>query len=167
MNLALLHLEGLSKSFGATRALDDVFLTVQKGQIVGLIGRNGSGKSTLIKILSGFHSPDSGRLTVAGRSIALPMRPDEVRRAGLSFVHQDLGLLPDFSVVENLRIGRFQTRRSGLIDWRGERRVVDDALERGSIAASGRPLHGKVVFAELERIRAQAGKHIGYLVYKS
>ena len=142
MDLALLHLEGLSKSFGATRALDDVFLTVQKGQIVGLIGRNGSGKSTLIKILSGFHSPDAGRLTVAGRSIALPMRPDEVRRAGLSFVHQDLGLLPDFSVLENLRIGRFQTRRSGLIDWRGERRVVDDALERFGVRARSTTLIG-------------------------
>lgn len=142
MEPALLHLEGLSKAFGATRALDDVSLTVQEGQILGLIGRNGSGKSTLIKILSGFHSPDAGRLTMAGRAIALPMRPDEVRRAGLSFVHQDLGLLPDFSVVENLRIGRFQTRRSGLIDWRSERRVVDEALQRFGVRARSTTLVG-------------------------
>ena len=83
-----LRLEGVSKTFRATRALEDVTIEVMPGEIHGLLGTNGSGKSTLIKILAGYHAPDpGGRMTFNGEDVALPQIPAPndtlfVRRAG-------------------------------------------------------------------------------------
>ncbi|MGH2927420.1 MAG: ATP-binding cassette domain-containing protein, partial [Solirubrobacteraceae bacterium] len=121
----------LSKSFGGVRVLNDVSLSVRAGEIHGLVGSNGSGKSTLIKILSGYHAPDpGGSLMVRGESVPLPVAPDRATRLGLSFVHQDLGLIPQLSVLENLRVGRFESRAGWRINWRDERATVRAALER-------------------------------------
>ncbi|MDA8261640.1 MAG: ATP-binding cassette domain-containing protein, partial [Actinomycetota bacterium] len=89
-----LYVSDLSKSFGGAKALDDVTVSVKAGEVHGLVGRNGSGKSTLIKILSGYHAPDSwGSFQVAGKAAQLPLMPGQPASLGLSFVHQDLGLL--------------------------------------------------------------------------
>jgi ribose transport system ATP-binding protein len=90
--VALRH---ISKTFGAVRALDDVDLTIRRGEVHGLLGENGSGKSTLIKVLSGFYTPDRGsELEINGRPVSLPLYPGQFRSLGMSFVHQDLGLVP-------------------------------------------------------------------------
>ena len=121
----------ISKSFGAQRALDDVGLTVEAGEVHGLVGENGSGKSTLIRILAGYHAPaEGGRLEVAGRPVALPLRPGEFRDLGMSFVHQDLGLIPSLSVVENLWLNELSTEWRLRLSWREERRRARDALAR-------------------------------------
>ena len=126
-----LRLRSLSKTFGPARALDDVNLDIARGEIHGLVGRNGSGKSTLIKILSGFHIPDDGAtLTIGGVPVGLPLPSSEAFRHGLAFVHQDLGLLPEMTVMESIRIGRFGTAPGWRIRWKNERRVVADALRR-------------------------------------
>ncbi|MCU1671234.1 MAG: sugar transporter ATP-binding protein [Blastococcus sp.] len=118
--VALTH---LSKSFGAVRALHDVDLTVRRGEVHGLLGENGSGKSTLIKILSGFHTPDTGSgLAVNGRPVSFPLHPGKFRSLGMSFVHQDLGLVPSLSVVENLLVGDLASRRRWRLSWPRERR---------------------------------------------
>jgi ribose transport system ATP-binding protein len=122
---------GISKSFGGTRALADVGLTVHAGEVHGLLGENGSGKSTLIRILAGYHAPDSGgELEVAGRPVALPLRPGEPRRLGLSFVHQDLGLIPSLSVLENLRLCELAVGSGLRISWSSERRRAREAFAR-------------------------------------
>src|SRR5438270_6954128 len=125
-----LELSQLSKSFGASRALDDVSMAVGPGEIHGLVGENGSGKSTLVKILSGYHSPDpGGALLVDGQPVPLPVRPASARRFGLSVVHQDLGLIDAFSVAENMRVGLFRAGRfSRAISWRRERELARQAL---------------------------------------
>jgi ribose transport system ATP-binding protein len=121
----------LSKSFGGVRVLSDVSLQVKAGEIHGLVGSNGSGKSTLIKILSGFHAPDpGGSLKVRGEDVPLPVPPDRATKVGLSFVHQDLGLTPQLSVLENLRVGRFASHAGWRISWREERAAARAALER-------------------------------------
>jgi ribose transport system ATP-binding protein len=121
----------ISKSFGGTRALDGVGLTVLAGEAHGLVGENGSGKSTLIKILAGYHAPDpGGELEVGGRPVALPLRPGEPRRLGLSFVHQDLGLIPSLSVLENLRLGELAAARGLRISWSDLRRRARETLAR-------------------------------------
>ncbi|MGH2856468.1 MAG: sugar ABC transporter ATP-binding protein [Solirubrobacteraceae bacterium] len=126
-----LQATNLSKSFGGVRVLADVSLSVKGGEIHGLVGSNGSGKSTLIKILSGYHAPDpGGSLMVRGESVPLPVAPDRATRLGLSFVHQDLGLIPQLSVLENLRVGRFESHAGWRISWREERATVRAALER-------------------------------------
>jgi ribose transport system ATP-binding protein len=131
-----LEAEHLSKSFGGVRVLDDVSLSVRAGEIHGLVGANGSGKSTLIKILSGYHVPDSGSLKVRGQDTPLPIPPDRATRLGLSFVHQDLGLIPQLSVLENLRVGRFNSHPGWRISWREERAAVRAALDRFDLRIS-------------------------------
>jgi ribose transport system ATP-binding protein len=123
--------KGLSKSFGGAVALRGVDLVVEEGEVHGLVGRNGSGKSTLIKVLAGYHAPDpGGELEVGGRTVPLPVNPAKTRDLGLHFIHQDLGLIPTLSITENMRVGRFQTRRGRRISWRRERAVVRAALAR-------------------------------------
>jgi ribose transport system ATP-binding protein len=118
----VIALRGLSKSFGGARALDSVDMTIQRGEIHGLLGENGSGKSTLIKILAGFHAPDEGELEVNGTPVSLPLHPGQFATLGLSFVHQDLGLLRELTVLENLRLIELSQSHSWRINWRAERR---------------------------------------------
>ena len=118
----VIALRGLSKTFGGARALDSVDMTIQRGEIHGLLGENGSGKSTLIKILAGFHAPDEGELEVNGVPVGLPLHPGQFATLGLSFVHQDLGLLRELTVLENLRMIELAQSHSWRINWRAERR---------------------------------------------
>src|SRR3954469_5212837 len=118
----VIALRGLSKTFGGARALDSVDMTIQRGEIHGLLGENGSGKSTLIKILAGFHAPDEGELEVNGIPVSLPLHPGQFATLGLSFVHQDLGLLRELTVLENLRLIELSQSHSWRINWRAERR---------------------------------------------
>jgi ribose transport system ATP-binding protein len=126
-----MSVRGLSKSFGGARALREVDLTVRPGEVHGLLGENGSGKSTLIKILAGYHASDEGELEVSGEQVKLPLVPGQFRELGMSFVHQDLGLVPSLSVVENLRIGELAaSRRRFHISWGKERRRARETFER-------------------------------------
>jgi ribose transport system ATP-binding protein len=118
--VALSH---ISKTFGGVRALYDVNLTIRRGEVHGLLGENGSGKSTLIKILSGFYAADAGgELEINGRPVSLPLHPGQFRGLGMSFVHQDLGLVRSLSVVENLLVGELASERSWRLSWARERR---------------------------------------------
>lgn len=127
----VLSLRNLSKTFGGTQALKGVDLTILPGEVHGLLGENGSGKSTLIKILCGFHGPDPGaELEVGGDSVSLPLAPGQFRDLGLSFVHQDLGLVPELSVLENLRVGEMIAHRGTWISWGAERRRARETFRR-------------------------------------
>lgn len=132
---ALLVIRNLSKTFGGVRALDGVDLTVRPGEIHGLLGTNGSGKSTLIKVLAGVHAPDPGaRLTLKRREVELPLHAGEFRKLGLSFVHQNLGLIPQLSVLENLRMSAILEGAARGIDWRAERRAARETIQRFDLA---------------------------------
>jgi ribose transport system ATP-binding protein len=135
----VLETRDLSKSFGGALALDQVSLTIGPSEVHGLIGENGSGKSTLIKILAGFHAPDpGGELRINGEVVPLPMPPGQFRDLGISFVHQDLGLVPDLSVLENLRLTEVVARHGAYISWRSERRKARDLLERYGLSIDPR-----------------------------
>ena len=121
----------MSKTFGGRRVLRDVDLRVMPGEIHGLMGQNGSGKSTLIKILAGYHHPDPGaELKMDGKRVHLPLGPGGGERVGFSFVHQDLALLDQGSVMENLRVGRYQSGLGWRVNWSAERRRTKQALAR-------------------------------------
>lgn len=121
----MVSIRQLSKAFGATKALDSVSLDLAGGEILALVGQNGSGKSTLFKILSGYHAPDEpSQVFVRGEEVRLPIHPGDLGEMGFSFVHQELGLAPGMSVLENARLGSFSTRRLWRIDWRSEREHV-------------------------------------------
>jgi ribose transport system ATP-binding protein len=163
---------GFSKTFGGRTVLRNVSIEILPGEIHGLVGQNGSGKSTLIKILAGYHDPDyGGSLTVLGRDVSLPLSPPDARRLGMSFVHQDLGLIGSATVLENIRIGRYETRAAWWIPWRRERARVAEMLKRFSIDVSPdaiiSDLHpvdrAMVAIARaLEQVQEQEGDDVGH-----
>ena len=134
-----LEIRDLSKRFGGATALDRVDLTVEQGEVHGLLGQNGSGKSTLIKILSGFHQPEpGGRLAMYGRQVSLPLAPGQFRSLGLAFVHQHLGLIPSLSVLENIRLGDFAANSMWRIDWQHETQRIRDIFSRYELSIDPR-----------------------------
>jgi ribose transport system ATP-binding protein len=119
----------MSKTFSGRQVLRDIQLDVLPGEVHGLVGQNGSGKSTLIKILAGFYTPDpGGTLTIDGNEVPLPLIPRESDKLGLSFVHQDLGLAPTMTVLENLRVGHYDTGPMWRMRWGRDRRRVQELL---------------------------------------
>ena len=96
--MTYISIDNVSKRFGATQALQGVSLTLEQGEIHGLLGENGAGKSTLMKVLSGVLSPDTGRLTVADEQINLG-DPKASRRAGIGIAFQELSSPPNLSLI--------------------------------------------------------------------
>jgi ribose transport system ATP-binding protein len=132
--LPVVQARNVSKSFAGVRVLNAVDLDILPGEIHGLLGENGSGKSTFIKVLAGFHEPDpGGALHVNGEEVPLPLPPGAFRDYGMSFVHQDLGLMPTLSVLENLRIGTFSRASNWAISWRREARATRALFEEFSL----------------------------------
>jgi ribose transport system ATP-binding protein len=122
----VLEIRGLTKLFGATRALHNVDLTIAAGEIHALLGENGAGKSTLIKILAGVHVPDSGNLLLSG----LPIQPWLRRgRLPISFIHQDLGLIEAMTAAENIALTTGYPMRRQLISWANVNRRARAVLE--------------------------------------
>ncbi|MFJ4787666.1 sugar ABC transporter ATP-binding protein [Streptomyces sp. NPDC088794] len=110
----LLECEDIVKVFPGVRALDGVGLRLTAGSVHALLGENGAGKSTLIKVITGVHTPDGGRLVRDGEEIHL-RSPLEAARAGIGVVHQERNLIPGFSVAENITLQNPPSRR-GLVD---------------------------------------------------
>lgn len=106
----ILEMIGISKTFGAVTALVDVTIKLRKGEVLALVGDNGAGKSTLIKILSGFHHPDSGRIVYKGQEVRF-RSPRDSRAQGIETVYQDLALIKDLSVYHNMFVGREYHKR--------------------------------------------------------
>ncbi len=97
-------MEGVSKRFGATVALEGVDLEVREGEVHALIGENGAGKSTLMKILAGAHLPDEGAMWLDGKPYR-PRTPGEGRDAGVAMIYQELSLARHLTVMENIMLG--------------------------------------------------------------
>lgn len=137
--MSRLQLSGISKSFGATRALDAVNLSVAAGEVHAIIGENGAGKSTLMKILSGAHRPDQGQIRLDGHTVEFT-DPRQSQAAGVAMIYQELNLAPELSVCQNILLGhelrpsgtplRQIAHRVGWIDTQAERRCASEALEK-------------------------------------
>jgi len=125
---------GATKRFGATVALDDVSLRVERGEIHALMGGNGSGKSTLIKCLAGVQSAARGVVHRDGETVELAsMTPATAARLGIVFVHQDAAVFPELTVAENLVVGGEYPRRRLGIDWRAVRAEAERVLDEHDI----------------------------------
>jgi ribose transport system ATP-binding protein len=119
-------MRGVSKRFGASRALDGVSIELNPGEVHALIGENGAGKSTLMKILSGAYRPDSGEMTFDGRPYA-PRGPRDALARGVAMIYQELAIAPHLTVEANVMLGQERTRL-GLVRRGEHRRLVREAL---------------------------------------
>ncbi len=104
---------GIGKSFPGVKALADVDITLERGEVLGIVGENGAGKSTLMKVLAGVIRPDEGEIRIEGAAFA-PRRPRDALDAGIVVIHQELSLVPDRSVADNLFLGNLP-RRLGIV----------------------------------------------------
>ncbi len=116
----LLEARGIGKRFPGVTALDDVALTVGRGEVVALIGENGAGKSTLLKILAGVQPPDTGSLLVDGQPVVFRGVEDALG-AGIALIHQELNLADNLDLAGNVFLGR-EPRRAGFLRPKAMRR---------------------------------------------
>jgi simple sugar transport system ATP-binding protein len=101
----VLELQNISKHFGAIQAVNDVSLSLEPGEVVGLMGDNGAGKSTIVKMIAGNFLPSSGTMRIDGREVSLA-HPVEARRNGIEIVYQDLALCNNLTAGANVFLGR-------------------------------------------------------------
>lgn len=129
----VLSMRGIYKEFPGVKALQNVDFTLRKGEIHALMGENGAGKSTLIKVLTGVHTKDSGKIFIEGidRDITIHS-PHEAQEYGISTVYQEITLCPNLSVAENMYIGR---SNFPLVNWSGMRKKAGELLKSLNIPA--------------------------------
>ena len=120
---------GLSKAFGAIEALRGVDLTIAAGEVHGLVGANGAGKSTLVNCLAGVVQPDAGEIRLNGTPCRIRDARDATDR-GLSFIHQELSLIPKFTALQNMAVGQWRRNRFGLVDWPALRQRANEIAQR-------------------------------------
>jgi ribose transport system ATP-binding protein len=116
-NNYILEMNHISKNFPGVRALDDVTLQLEKGEVLGLLGENGAGKSTLIKILSGAYELETGEIIVENKSLVFHTPKDSLEN-GIRVIYQELSSFEPITVVENIFAGESIMKRFGLLDWK-------------------------------------------------
>ncbi|MDO9496168.1 MAG: ATP-binding cassette domain-containing protein, partial [Nocardioides sp.] len=109
MSEPLLELRGVNKSFGVAHVLHDVDFAVYPGTVTALVGDNGAGKSTVIKIIAGIYSKDTGDYLFEGKPVHVH-GPRDVAALGIDVVYQDLALCENLDIVENMFLGREETK---------------------------------------------------------
>lgn len=130
MEQELLVMKNINKSFPGVRALKDVSLSLQRGEVRALIGENGAGKSTLMKILSGVYQADSGQIFWEGKETKIHSTT-EAADMGISIIYQELNLMPNMSILENIFLGREYKKARFLMDFKKaaqEARVYADMV---------------------------------------
>ena len=103
-------MDRVSKAFLGVPVLNQVSLSLNEGEVLGVVGENGAGKSTLMKILAGIYQPDDGTIKLGSDAFA-PHKPRDALDAGIIVVHQELSQFPDQTVAENIFAGSFHAPR--------------------------------------------------------
>ncbi|MCD2491641.1 sugar ABC transporter ATP-binding protein [Lacrimispora sp. NSJ-141] len=124
----ILRMEGISKSFPGVKALDNVNIVVNSGEVHALLGENGAGKSTLMKILNGVYTPDEGKIFVKGKEVSIH-NIKEAQELGISIIFQEFNLCPDLTVADNVYIGRHKNR-FGFVDAKYVEKETQKILDR-------------------------------------
>ena len=127
MKSYLLRLESISKSFSGVPVLEEVSFDLYPGEVHCVVGQNGAGKSTLIKILSGVHRCDSGRIFMRDKLVNI-RSPAEGRKQGISVIYQEIDLIPDLTVADNICLGIEETYGRFLRKTSRERTIAQEML---------------------------------------
>ena len=128
LRMPLLRMAGIAKRFPGVKALDDVDLEVEQGEVHGLLGENGAGKSTLLKILAGAQQPDAGTIEFEGATVVLPT-PRAAQDLGIVTIYQEFNLLPEMTVAENIFLGR-EPIAGPFVNWPELRRRTEELGQR-------------------------------------
>jgi simple sugar transport system ATP-binding protein len=137
--VAVLELSNISKHFGAIQALNDVSLSLEPGQVTGLMGDNGAGKSTLVKIVAGNYRASHGTIRMDGNEVTFH-RPVDARGHGIEVVYQDLALCNNLSAAANVFLGREIKRGMGPFRWLDHKAMAKRAGELfGELKSETRP----------------------------
>ena len=144
------EVDGVTKTFGTVRALDDVSFRLRRGTIHALVGENGSGKSTLTKVIAGAHAPDSGSITLEGDALGAPT-PRDALHHGVRVIFQDLALFPNMSVADNIG---FDGSRSpvGKVPRRQNTERARSALDELGLSISPSTILGSLSTAERQLV---------------
>lgn len=129
MSEVLLRVNNLYKSFAGVKALKNVNLTINKGEIRCLVGENGSGKTTLIKAISGVHVPDSGEIVVEDKKYT-KLTPIESIHKGIQVIYQDFSIFPNLTVAENISLNLELAENKKLVNWKWMRKRAKETLEK-------------------------------------
>lgn len=129
----ILRVEHISKRFGGVVALDDVSLSIHRGETCCLVGENGSGKSTLIKIISGVYTPDEGAITINGHHYTR-LTPIESIHEGIQVIYQDFSLFPNLTVAENIAINEQLASGKQLVNWKEIQRIAREGLAKINVS---------------------------------
>ncbi|WP_035053537.1 sugar ABC transporter ATP-binding protein [Andreprevotia chitinilytica] len=151
MNTTVLEMAGISKRFGATKALDNVRLEARSHEILALMGENGAGKSTLMKILSGVYQPDQGEIKLAGKPIRVTS-PADARAAGINLIYQELSVAPHMTVAQNVFMGSEPRGRFGRVDTEAMNRRTREVLDSLGARFSADTLAGKLCIADQQQV---------------
>jgi rhamnose transport system ATP-binding protein len=125
----LLSLSDIHKSFGGVRALRGVHLELLAGEVHAVVGENGAGKSTLIKIITGAHAPDEGKVLLAGEPIEAN-DPTTAKKLGIAAIYQQPALFADLTVAENIALGLEKPAAWRVVNWKQRRRIARELLDR-------------------------------------
>ena len=113
----LLEMKNITKQFPGVKALDDVSLTLDKGEVVAICGENGAGKSTLIKVLSGAYTPNNGEIFINDKKQS-GMNPISSIKNGIGVIYQELNSVDQLSVAENIFIGNLPKNKANMVDYK-------------------------------------------------
>lgn len=165
LDVPVVRMENIVKRFGTITALNGVDFTVHRHEVVGLLGDNGAGKSTLIKVLTGVHTPTSGKIYIDGQLVQIPS-PREARALGIETCYQDLALVPLMSITRNFFLGREVTRGLGnLLRWLDLRQMDQESRQAlqdiGIKIRSPREKVGKLSGGERQSIAIGRAKYFG------
>ncbi len=151
-----LSIDRVSKRFGGVTAVEDVSIDVPHGGILSIIGPNGAGKTSLLNMISGFYTPDNGRITLEGRDITR-RRPHQVAALGIARTFQNIALFSGLTVLDNLMLGRHVRMRSGVL-----RSVIYWGLAQREEIAHREVCEELIDFLKLQDLRKQPTGALAY-----
>jgi len=148
---SFLEMHGISKSFPGVRALDGVDLTVNRGEVLALVGENGAGKSTLMKVLTGVYHADAGHISVEGVPVTIH-DPEHARSLGINIIYQELSTVDNLSVAENIFLAKEPINRLGLIDGRRMLREARQVLDTLHVPVDPRTIVGELSVGQKQMV---------------
>ncbi len=156
MNEVLLEARGIVKRFGGVQALDEVSLTIRRGEVYGLIGPNGAGKTTFFNVLTGLYAADAGEFVFDALPLAIGA-PHQVAQQGIARTFQNIRLFANMTALENVMVGRHVKSRAGILGA-----ILRTRVTRDEEAEIERRAHDLLRYVGVEHRANDLARHLSY-----